>query len=449
MITRASRSPYLDRRSWDRRPRDPSTGIPRAAIARLGSHESVDGIARAGGRVETTAGSPSPRRTARNPLRSWRSMKRDTKLASLTRCVFLAVCGLVLAVGPARGGDRQLVDRVVAFVDDEPILLSEVVQEMNLVRLQRNMGDLSDDEQKQLYTNVLDEMINDQLLVVEAKAKGYEVGEDELRDAVDEAIRTIKERMGGEEQYRAELLKQGLTEGEVRDLHREQKRKQLLAGRVVQSDIRKQVQVSDAQVKAFWDTQRDSIPKELLVVPEKLKLADILVTPQPDPKRVAAARAKIDDARKRISAGEDFAKVAADLSDWPTAKNGGYLGAFHYGDFDSKAFDDAVQKLEPGQISDVISTRYGLQIVRLETRNGDEMTARHIVAKLEMTEDDHVRALSKAMQLRERLLRGENFEELARAESDDPNTRDKGGAIDQEMDTGQLLPDFRAALDST
>src|SRR5262249_31701117 len=83
------------------------------------------------------------------------------------------------------------------------------------------------------------------------------------------------------------------------------------------------------------------------------------------------------------------------------------------------------------------------------TRNGDEMTARHIVAKLETTEDDHVRALSKAMQLRERLLRGENFEELARAESDDPNTRDKGGAVDQEMDTIQLLPDFRAALDST
>src|SRR5262249_1144324 len=156
--------------------------------------------------------------------------------------------------------------------------------------------------------------------------------------------------------------------------------------------------------------QRDSIPKELLAVPEKLKLADILVSPQPDPKRVADARAKIEKAQKRIAAGEDFAKVAGEVSEWPTAKNGGHPGAFHYGDLDSKAFDDAVQKLEPGQISDVISTRYGLQIVKLETRNGDEMTARHIVAKLETTEDDHVRALEKAMQLRERLMRGESFE---------------------------------------
>jgi len=316
------------------------------------------------------------------------------------------------------------------------------------VRLQRQLGDLTAEEQKQLYQNVLDDMINDQLLVVEAKSKGYEVNEEELRQSVDEAVRSIKERLGGEERYRAELQKQGLTEVEVRDMHKEQKRKQILAGRVVQSDIRKQVVITDAQVQAFWDTQRDSIPPEILATPEKLKLEHILVAAQPDPAKVATARGKIEAAQKRVAAGEDFAAIAKEVSEWPTAKNGGYLGSFRYGDFESTAFDEAVAKLEPGQVSDVISTRYGLQIVRLETRNGDEMTARHIVAKLETSEDDQVRALNKAIALRERILKGESFEEIARAESDDPNTRDQGGLVEQEIASSELIPEFRAALDS-
>ena len=365
----------------------------------------------------------------------------------ISGAILMAACVTVM---PVRGscGERQLVDRIVALVDDEPILLSEVVQEMNLVRLQRQLGDLSAEQQKQLYQNVLDDMINDQLLVVQAKAKGYEVSEDELRQSVDEAVRSIKERLGGEEQYRAELQKQGLTEIEVRDMHKDQKRKQILAGRVVQSEIRKQVEISDAAVQAQWDTQRDSIPEEIMSMPEKLKLEHLLVAAQPDPQRVAAARAKIEAAQKRVAAGEDFAAIAKAVSEWPTAQNGGYLGAFRYGDFESTAFDEAVAKLAPGQVSDVISTRYGLQIVKLETRNGDEMTARHIVAKLETSDDDQVRALNKALALRERVLKGESFEDLARAESDDPNTRDKGGVVEQEIQSSELIPEFRTALDS-
>ena len=362
----------------------------------------------------------------------------------------LALIGVTTVAFPARPAhaERQLVDRVVALVDDEPVLLSEVLQEMNLVRMQRNLGDLTADEQKQLYTTVLEDMINDQLLVVQAKAKGYEVGDDELREAVDETVRGIKERLGGEEKYRAELQKQGLTEAEVRDMHKEQKKKQLLAGRVVQAEIRKQVNVTDAMVKQAWETQRDSIPAEMVAMPEKLKLEHLLVAAQADPKKVAAARAKLDAVKARVLAGEDFAKVASQASEWPTKESGGYLGTFHYGDFESEAFDAAVQKLEPGQISDIITTRYGMQIVKLESRNGDEMTARHIVIKLEVTEDDQLRSLEKAMALRNRIVKGESFEEIARAESDDPNTRDKGGVVDQELNSTELLPEFRTALDS-
>ena len=361
---------------------------------------------------------------------------------------------LALVAAPvAAGAERQLVDRVVAMVDGEAILLSDVLQQMNLVRLQRNLGELDEQQQKQLYESVLQDMIDDQLLVAEAKVKKYEVGDQDLRDAVDETIRSIKERLGGEERYQEELQKQGLAEAELRDLQKEQKRREILASRIIAGEVRRQVSVSDDQVRGFFETKRDSLPPELLRVPEKLRLAHILVAPSVDPKKRAAAEAKIAEAERRLAAGEDFGKVATEMSEWPTAKRGGFLGNFRYGEFASTAFDEAVSKLEPGQVSGIIETRFGmtsfgLQIVKLESRQGDEMTARHIVVKLPLDEEALVAAFEKAEELRARALAGEGFEDLARANSDDPNTRDKGGVVDQEWNQDDLLPEFRAALDS-
>jgi peptidyl-prolyl cis-trans isomerase SurA len=201
-------------------------------------------------------------------------------------------------------------------------------------------------------------------------------------------------------------------------------------------------------VRAAWETERDSLPLEIRQLPQRLRLGHILVAPRPEPAQEAVARGKIEAAKRRVDAGEDFATVAGQVSEWPTAANGGFLGAFRYGDFGSDVFDQAVAKLEPGQVSEVVETRFGLQIVKLESRNGDEMTARHIVIKLEADENAAVRALDQAQSIRARAQAGESFEELARTYSDDPNTRDRGGMVENELDAAALIPEFRAAVDS-
>ncbi len=366
--------------------------------------------------------------------------------ARFLACLALAAVAFLMPLRAA--AQRELVDRVVAIVDDDAILLSEVLQEMNLVRLQRNLGRLSEDDQQRLFQSVLQSMIDDQLIVAQARATGIPVGDDELRDAVDSDMRTIKENLGGEEKYREELQRQGLTEAELRDLHMEQKRKQILGARLIQTEIRRGISITDDQVRKFYETQPESIPPDLLQTPEKVQLAHILIVPRPDPQRVAAARARIEAAKKRVEGGEDFATVAKEVSEWPTAASGGFLGSFRYGDFESDAFDQAVAKLEPGQVSDIIETRFGLQIVKLETRKGDEMTARHIVVKLQPDEDAEVRALDQAQSIRQRALAGESFEDLARTYSDDSNTRDQGGVVAQELPVSELVPEFRSAIDS-
>ena len=361
----------------------------------------------------------------------------------------VALClgaGLLAPGGPA-GAEREMVDRVVAMVDDESILLSDVLREMNLVRLQRGLAEITEAQQQQLFRSVLDGMIDDQLLVAQAKVKSYEVGEQELSDSVDKEIRSIKERLGGEEAYRRELQRQGFTEAEVRDMHREQRRKQILASRVVQNELRPQVSITSDEVRQFYEIQRDSVPPELLRTPVRVRLADILVIPR-DEEKERAAKAKMDGIMQRLQSGEDFAKVATEQSEWPTAKNGGWLGKFRYGDFESDAFDEAVSKLEPGQTSPVIPTKFGLMLVKLESRDGEVMTARNIVVKIEIDENARVSALERALDLRRRALAGEDFEALARQYSDDPLTRDKGGVVEDEWDIEGLRPEFRSAVDS-
>jgi peptidyl-prolyl cis-trans isomerase SurA len=358
-------------------------------------------------------------------------------------------CGLLIGSAVPLAAERELVDRVVAYVDDDAILLSEVLQEMNMVRMQRNLRELTEADQAELFRDILEEMIADRLLVAQATQRGFEVSEQDLRDAVDDDIRTIKERVGGEERYREELARQGYTEVEVRDLRKEQARRRMLASRVLQTEVRRGITVSEAEVRSWYDTKRDSLPPELLRTPESLQLGHILIAPQADSSRVRAARAKIEAAAKRLAAGEEFAQVASEVSEWPTSRNGGLLGTFRYGDFESDEFDRAVAALEPGQTSGVIETRFGLQIVRLETRKGDEMTGRHIVVKMDPDQNAAVRALERALEVRRRIAKGESFESLAKAFSDDSNTRDAGGVVDGEWKRDELRPEFRAPLDST
>ncbi|UCE03205.1 MAG: peptidylprolyl isomerase [Candidatus Latescibacterota bacterium] len=362
--------------------------------------------------------------------------------------LLLLVLALACAWPATTMAQREPVDRVVAMVDDEAILLSDVLQEMNLIRLQRNLQNLTEAEQETLFREILNGMIDDQLLVAQAKERGFEVGEQELQEAVDEQIRAIKEQLGGEEQYRSELERQGFTEAEVRDMHREQRHKQILATRVVQSEIRSGIVVSDDRVRTFYETQPDSIPPAFLNTPARVRLADILITARVDESKLQEAQAKINLALRRIEQGEDFAKVASEMSEWPTASNGGFLGKFRYGDFESDRFDEAVSKLEPGELSDVLETRFGLMVIKLETRNGPVMTARHIVVKTEVGQDEQVDALQRALEIRRRLLAGESFEELARLYSDDPLTKDQGGVLEDAWAVDELRPEFKAAVDT-
>jgi peptidyl-prolyl cis-trans isomerase SurA len=367
--------------------------------------------------------------------------------AKITSTLWLTLL-MTLVVGnlPVQA-QREPIDRVVAQVDEEFILLSDVLQEMNLVRMQRRLERMTEAEQQELFDQVLNDMIDDQLLVVAAREKGFEPGDQEVQAEVDKRMAAIKQQLGGEEAYHQELERQGLNEADVRDMHREQALKQILAARIIESELRSKVNVTEDEVLDFYQNKRDSLPPELLSSPERLRLAHILVIPRTDTTHRQAAQEKAEAALQRIRGGEDFAEVAKQVSEWPNASRGGDLGEFSYGDFNLEGFDETISKLDPGETSDVFETNLGYMIVKLDSRNGNKMTARMIILKTDPGEDGMVEALERAQELKRRIERGEGFEELAARFSDDPTTRDNGGELENEWAPSDLLPEFRQALE--
>jgi peptidyl-prolyl cis-trans isomerase SurA len=352
---------------------------------------------------------------------------------------------LPLAVSPTQA-QREAIDRVVAQVDEEFILLSEVLQEMNLVRMQQKLERMTESEQQELFTRVLNDMIDDQLLVVAARDKGFEPGDQEVQAEVDKRVASIKQNLGGEETYRQELERQGLNEADVRDMHREQALKQILAARIIERELRSKVHITDDQVLMFYQTNRDSLPPELLRSPEKLRLAHIMTVPRTEDSRAEDAAKKANDALQRVRGGEDFGAVAKEVSEWPNASRGGDLGEFGYGDFNLDTFDEVLSNLKPGETSDVFETGIGYMLVQLDSREGDKMRARMIVMKTDPGEGAVDEALERAQEILTRIKRGESFEELAARYSDDPTTRDNGGELEEELAPSDVRPEFRNAI---
>jgi peptidyl-prolyl cis-trans isomerase SurA len=162
--------------------------------------------------------------------------------------------------------------------------------------------------------------------------------------------------------------------------------------------------------------------------------------------REEAARKRMADARNRITGGEAFADVAAEVSDDPTKARGGDLGWFSPGDLDP-AFQTALDTLAVGELSEPVRSRFGYHLIEVLERDGNRFHVRHILAQVEPTDEDVKRARAAAETARNRILAGASFEDVAKELSEDTLTRDKGGDLGW-TPVQYLLPQVAAVLDS-
>lgn len=350
----------------------------------------------------------------------------------------LVILSSIFMFAPVAGA--EVLDRVVAVVDKEIILLSELEAQIQLYALQ-NRIEISDENVADSLRKVfLDRMIEDKVLLVEAERDTtINVTNKEVEDALDTQIKNIRSQFPSEEAFLGQLRAEGMTLNGLKEQYRDEVKKQLLKEKLIQKKLSK-VLVSSGEVMNFYEANRDSLPEK----PAGVKLAHILISTEPGQATVDSLYNYAQMIRKKAAEGEDFALLAKTYSEDPSAEQGGDLGWFARGEMVPE-FEKAAFALQPGEISDVVRSQYGFHIIKVTGRKGDKVKTSHILIRLTPSETDLAKKLSLADSLYQMIQGGADFGQLAAEYSDDENTRNDGGELGWYA-ANDLLPEFARAL---
>lgn len=332
---------------------------------------------------------------------------------------------VVLALVVSGVAGAQTLDRIVALVDRDVILESELNAQIQFFVLNNKV----DAKTPGLRDQVLQSMINEKLIVAKAIEDSVVVSDEEVQQQLDQVIQQRIQQMGSE--ARLEEM-YGMPLSRIKREFREEMRKNLLAQNLQRQRFGN-TQIGRFEVEEFYRTYRDSLPK----VQEQVEIAHILLKPKVSDEAKLATKRKLQTILDSIKAGGDFAAFAKRYSQDPgSAPQGGDLGLVRRGLF-VKEFETAVFALAEKEISGIVETQYGFHIVQLIERRGDAVHARHILLRVERTKDADSLVIAQLDSLRNRALAGESFSDLAKKYSEDKESNFSGGTVGT-IETEQL-----------
>lgn len=359
-----------------------------------------------------------------------------------THTFFLSVLTLLLLAAPAAAQERRVLDRVLAVIDEEIVLESDLNNQYEYL-LKNGRKDEGD-----LRCRVFEQLLTNKLLLARARLDSLTVTDGQIEEELNRRVQTMVAQVGSEDAL-AEIYGKSLIEMRM-DL-RPVITDELLID-MQKRKVMEGVEVTPREVRRFFsDIPADSLP----YFPAEVELSHIVIRPQPSEENRQAAREKLARLREKLVKGEiSFADAAAKNSqDYGSAKRGGSLGRFGRGEMVPE-FEEVVYNLEEGQISTVFQSPYGYHIVKLVKRVGDEVEAAHVLIRPEVDLLDEEKALQKLRDLRKRVLADSlSFEQAAREFSDDRATKDNGGRIltstgDYRVPLDQLDADLYLKIDN-
>jgi len=313
---------------------------------------------------------------------------------------------------------QQSVDKVIAVVDNEIILKSELEYQINLLAIQRKI----DPKTPALRDQVLKMLIDEKLVYAQAGLDSISVSEDEIGKQIDYQISQLTQQYGSKE--RVEQMYNMSMEKIKREL-RDDVRKNIMIQKMQEKKFG-QVESSRREVEDFFAQFKDSLG----VIPEKVKLWHIFKNPQTSSalkgKYKATAQAILDS----IKAGGDFAEFAKKYSEDPgSATQGGDLGFVKRGVFYPE-FEGAAYALKEKQLSEVIESPVGYHIIQLLERRGESIHTRHILIKIKADDESDLNTIEMLTEIRDSIVRKfGTFSELAKKYSDDKETVNLGGQL--------------------
>jgi peptidyl-prolyl cis-trans isomerase SurA len=330
-------------------------------------------------------------------------------------------------------------DRIVAVVNNEVLLESELVDMEQTVRQQLRQRNAAMPPSDVLRKQVMERLILQRVQLQKADSIGIRVGDDALNAALKQIAENNKITL---REFRDVLAKDGYDFADFRDSIREE----MIISRLRKSQVEDRVVISDREIDTYLTTQAVQGGSEtsyhllhmLINVPEAAS-----------PEQVQIAQAKLDNILGLLNAGGDFSEVASGYSDGQNALEGGDLGWRKQGELPS-LFSDVVPSLEVGEVSKPLRSGSGYHLVMVKDKKSEEThlvkqtLASHILIKTnELTTD--VDAEKRLEQLHERILNGDDFSELARAHSDDTGSAIVGGSLGWSS-PGAMVPEFEEKM---
>ncbi|MCS6785906.1 MAG: peptidylprolyl isomerase [Thiobacillaceae bacterium] len=334
-----------------------------------------------------------------------------------------------------------LLDRIVAVVDNGVITQHELDQAVQRTLRQLALQKTPAPPRHLLQRQLLERMITERILLKLADDTNIRIDGAQL----DRALARIAQQNGlALDEFRRALEREGVDF----NAFREQIRNEMIIARLREREVDSKVVVTDAEIDLFLANTAPQSDQQT-----EYQLAHILVlTPEgANPEQVERLRARAQQALAELRAGADFAQVAAAYSDARDALQGGVLGWRSEAQLPS-LFLDALRDLSVGGVSPVLRSGNGFHILKLIDKRGKDIPtiirqtrARHILIKVsEIVADADAR--NRLRLLRERIVNGADFAELARLHSDDLSAA-KGGELGW-LSPGDTVPEFERAMDA-
>ena len=278
---------------------------------------------------------------------------------------WILILSLILLTSPALSAERQLLDQVVAVVNDEPITQSELdiilrplyEQYKTELKGERLVEALSEARQK-----LLNQLIEDKLVFQEAKAQKIEVDDSELEKQIEE----FKKRFTNEDELEQALKNEGLNLSDMRErIHRQE-----MVRKIQDMEIRSKVVVSPLEIQEYYEKNASEFSSQ-----EKIRVRSMTIKKSSEAREKGltdeAAKNRVEDLRKKILGGVDFGKLAKENSEDSSGKTEGIGDWVQRGEM-IPVIDELIFKLPEGEVSQIIETPMGYHFFRVEEKQASK-----------------------------------------------------------------------------
>ena len=344
------------------------------------------------------------------------------------------------SVASAQRYKDGVVDKTIAVVGNEVIMISDLEEEVKIQSYGAYMSDMSG------RCDMLEQMMEAKLFLMQARLDSLAVNNDMVESSLNDRVNNIRTYYGGDAGVEKEF---GKPMYKLRQEWRKSLEEMSLTQQMQGEIAKKAPQLTPYDVQKYLEeTDKADLP----MVPTKYQLSQICIYPDREAANLAV-KERLLAIRERIINGEKFTTLARLYSQDPgSARKGGELGMASKAIF-WPAFSDAAMSLKPGVVSQIVETPDGFHIIEVLEKDGDMFNARHILLKPEYTSEDREKAFKTLDSLKTELANDAvTFELAARFYSEDPATRTNGGQM-ADPNTGssyfeidQLKPQDYAAI---